>query len=391
MHPTIPTTNEIKSYFEYLQMHLADKRDNRGKRHNLAYVLTSFLWAVLRSGTQVDVASIQRRMVKEHEELSAMVAHPSKQSISDAQLRRVLAGVDYQSYNQLNQAYFGVSLSESAPVVANLPRKWQAIDGKELRGTIDGGSGQKRGENVVRMVSHTDSQSEIIGFYQGDKESEKTVVKAYFSQQPTLTAAYSFDALHTYPALLETIAEKKGTYIAQVKANQAQLLAECEHLKRHLPGAYQVESLDKAHGRLEKRAATVYELKADWLDRRWKHTHIASLIVIDRERLRLKDQKQSQERTYFISNLPLEANAAGILFTGVRNHWAVEADNYIRDVTLGEDKIRSKDSLRSRMIASVINTALNLMRKQDKKGNIKALREDLNFCKQKAFACFSTT
>ncbi len=390
MNTTIPTESEVKSYFKYLQTHLVDKRDNRGKRHNLAFVLTGFLFAVLRSGTGLDVASIQRRMEKEHEGLSVLLGHSSKQSISDAQLRRVLAGVDYQSYNQLNQTYFGVSLSESAPA-AKLPKEWQAIDGKELRGTIDGVSGEKRGENVVRMVSHERSQSEIMGFYQGDKESEKTVVKAYFSRQPALSEAYSFDALHTHPALLETIAGKEGTYLAQVKSNQAQLLAECEHVKLHLPGEYQLQSLDKAHGRVEKRVATFYQLKADWLDKRWKDTHIASLIVIDRERLRLKDQKQSQERAYFISNLPLEANSATILFSGVRNHWAVEADNYIRDVTLGEDQIRCKHTTRSRMIASVITIALNLMRKQDTKGNIKAFREDLNFCKQKAFACFSTT
>lgn len=196
--------------------------------------------------------------------------------------------------------------------------------------------------------------------------------------------------MHTYPALLETIAAKKGTYVAQVKANQAELLAGCEHVQQHLPGKYPLESLDKAHGRVEKRLATSYELKADWLDERWKDTAIQSLIVIDRERLRLKDGKQSQERACFISNLPLGAHSALGLFNGVRNHWSVEADNYIRDVTLGEDKIRCNNAARSRMIASVINIALNLMRKQDNKGNIKAFREELNFCLQKAFACFST-
>ncbi len=142
------------------------------------------------------------------------------------------------------------------------------------------------------------------------------------------------------------------------------MLAECEHLRQHLPGKYQRERLDKGHGRAEKRRARVYELKADWLDKRWKDTHIASLIVIDRERLRIKDKASKAP----FSSVTCPSQSAKTLFDGVRNHWSVEADNYSRDGTLGADKIRCKDATRSRMIASVINTALNLMRKQDKKG-----------------------
>lgn len=179
-------------------------------------------------------------------------------------------------------------------------------------------------------------------------------------------------------------------YLTQVKANQSALLAECVHLSQHLEGKYTFQSRDKAHGRLEKRLAAVYELKAAWLDKRWKDTHIESLIVIDRECLRLKNQKQSQQRAYFISNLPLTAQNAQVLFDGVRKHWAIEADHYLRDVTLGEDRIRCKDRSRTRMVASVINIALNLMRKQDTMGNIKAFREELNFYLYKAFNCFSS-
>jgi predicted transposase YbfD/YdcC len=383
MRLPIPPTNEVKLYFEHLQSRLVDKRDNRGKRHELAFVLTGFLLAILRSGTQLQVASLQRRMQKEHQGLCEELGYESTSPISDAQLRRLLAGVDYQAYNVLNKAYFGVELSEQT-------RAWQAVDGKELRGTIDGVAGEKRGENVVHLVNHQGSQSEIIGFYSGSKESEKTVVKAYFSQQQQLTQAYSLDALHTDPALLADIESKQGVYLTQVKANQSALLAECAHLSQHLEGKYELESRDKAHGRLEKRVAAVYELKAEWLDKRWRDTHIESLIVIDRDRLRLKDQKQSQERAYFISNLPLTAHNAQVLFDGVRKHWAIEADHYLRDMTLGEDRIRCKDPSRSRMIASVINIALNLMRKQDTNGNIKAFREDLNFYQHKAFNCFST-
>lgn len=123
-------------------------------------------------------------MQKEHQGLCEELGYANRSPISDSQLRRLLAGVDYQAYNGLNNAYFGIELREH-------PRAWQAVDGKELRGSIDGVAGEKRGENLVHLVSHQHSQSEIIGFYSGNKESEKTVVKAYFAQQQHLTQAYS--------------------------------------------------------------------------------------------------------------------------------------------------------------------------------------------------------
>jgi hypothetical protein len=39
--------------------------------------------------------------------------------------------------------------------------------------------------NVVKMVSHEDKSSQILGFSNGRKESEKTIVQDYFRSQDT--------------------------------------------------------------------------------------------------------------------------------------------------------------------------------------------------------------
>jgi hypothetical protein len=119
--------------------------------------------------------------------------------VSDPQFRRILSQVDERVYHQVNDEYFGVSLREESG-------HWQAIDGKELRGNIDGLLGQKRAENVVRVVSHINNESPIVGFYHGDKESEKTIVHQHFEHQTELSGSYSFDALYTSAGLLEEIA-----------------------------------------------------------------------------------------------------------------------------------------------------------------------------------------
>lgn len=319
-------------------------------------------------------------MGREHAQLVEETGCESKKPISDVQLRRLLAGLDYGLYNQVNETYFGKSVCSS-------DNFWQAVDGKELRGSIDKVKGEKRGENMVRAVSHQDLQSQIIGFYQGSKESEKTVVKNYFDKQTNLGGGYTLDALHCYPTLLETIAEKGGTYLVQVKSNQKKLLEDCEHVAKHLPCKEEFATVDKAHGRLEQRQAKFYELNVECLEPRWHKTGLQTLIILERQRLRLKDGQESEERACFITNQPLTGQAGVDLFEAVRKHWSVETDNHVRDVTLGEDYIRCKEGNRLRSMACIINTGLNLMRRQNTDNNFIALREEFNFDREKAINC----
>jgi len=161
--------------------------------------------AILPITGHVDLSCIHRRMVKEHELMVKDTGYKAHRYISYVQLGRILDSLDYEVFNKLNDAYFEVNIEQTAD-------DWYAVDGKELRGNIDAVSGEKRGENIVKSVSHQDFNSQVIGFYHGSKDSEKTVVQAYFSTQESIESAYSFDALHTCPKLLENIDTKGGIY-----------------------------------------------------------------------------------------------------------------------------------------------------------------------------------
>lgn len=110
---------------------------------------------------------------------------------------------------------------------------------------------------MVRAVFHEDLQSHIIGFYQGSKESEKTAVASCFQAQNTLIGGFSMDALHGYPTLLETIAEKKGVYLgAAFRAQQAEWEAKGLYLfflPKYSPHLNRIERLWKQikHGWLK--------------------------------------------------------------------------------------------------------------------------------------------
>jgi DDE_Tnp_1-associated len=377
-----PTANEITLYYQELQNHLSDPRQDKGKRHELALILTTLLLAILRSVGNLKVSVIHRQMKREHEGVLSLLGLKKRKFISDSQFRRVLNSIDYQSYNALNDAYFGVSIVETSG-------EWKAIDGKELRGNIDGLMGQKRGENVVKMVSHEDKSSQILGFYNGRKESEKTIVENYFRGQEILLNSYSFDALHTSVGLLEEINGKSGIYLAQVKQNQANLLKECIHLTQHMVAIETHETYDKAHGREEHRKGYLLRMNTEALDSMWAKTGIKTLLVVERKVRRSKNGAYSHELAFFVSNKNLKKRVGLELFMAARGHWNVEADNYVKDVVWGEDAIKCKESGRIRMIASAINNAINRVRNFNIGNSMTVFREDMIFNRDLAIACIS--
>ncbi len=56
------TKYQVKAYYEHLQAYLVDKCGKGGKCHDLAFVLTGMLIALLRSRKRLSMASIHRFM-----------------------------------------------------------------------------------------------------------------------------------------------------------------------------------------------------------------------------------------------------------------------------------------------------------------------------------------
>lgn len=361
-----------------MQEKLEDHRDNRGKRHELAFILLGFLVAVLRGYNKP--SSIVRQMKRDHKWLMRETGYTKDKSISDVQFRRVIDGLDVAGYNAVNDKYFGINICQSSS-------EWGSIDGKELRGSIDSSQGVTRGESVVKVVSHSNKESSIVGFYSANKESEKVVVKSAVASNK-IKCKLSFDALHNSQALLEEIQQKGGIYLAQIKGNQKHLLGDLVDIHTHLPADDTKISQEKGHGRIEKREAFFYDIKIDGLEKKWKQTGINTLIVTEREVYQLKQKKTSIETAYHLCNMPLKNNTDE-LFAAVRGHWSVENQNFTQDTLMCEDQIQCRKNNRMRAIASVFNVAINLIRKNDKNQNLTAFRENLTHSKSQVSACFS--
>ena len=330
---------------------------------------------------KVLIAEIHRFLVRHHDYLCALLEVEELRSVSDTQLRRLLTLVDDQAYQTFHNRYFGWQVSLLSP------GEWISFDGKELRGTIDGVSGQKRGLCVVRPLLHMNSISLPGLFYHGAKESEITCVRMLLKDKKLAGKCLTFDALHTQHETLEMVQDAKGTYVAQVKANQAMLLEDLQdHMSLTAPFD-QSQTWNKGHGRVEHRRTACYEITPVCFEPKWNNCGLTTLIVVERTSTQSKTGKTSQETSFYVSNQSPATVESEVMGQAIREHWAIEADHWVRDATFREDRIRCKEPARSKAVANIISVASNLLRQQ-KKGYIKAMQEDIAYDPASVVALF---
>lgn len=340
------------TFYEKLQnCQELDLRDNRGKRHQLAYVLLTLSLALLRcrDGT---LSSIHRSMVNKNEELCSFLKIDTQSVISRAQLPLVLKKVSRDEFEKLLFDDLGISLTEEEKL-------WFAGDGKELRGSIQRGS--RRGEVIVQLVNHKDR--DVLGqkYYNGRKESEKSCLRELIKRTGAATQKITADALHLNPAMTELVNKSGGIFLIGLKGNQKELLKDMRNCSTHLMPVNQKVTNEKGHGRKEKRTYFHYDIEGRDFDKRWNQTGFKSLFKVIREREIVLTGKKSISVDFYISNGKYGDNED--YFTAIREHWSVEVNNHIRDVTLREDKLRTKINQISKLISSFRTLIIKLLEK----------------------------
>ncbi len=291
-----------------------DLRDNRGKRHSLALVLTGLV-AALCCGRDGSLSRLHRHMANQFASLLGATQLTDQKVISRAQLPLLLAKVNGTRFAQLLFEWFGFVLDQDH-------KGWFALDGKELRGSIQ--TGHTRGEVCVSAVAHQAQQ--IVGqtFYNGAKESERPAVSQLLEQHPLSSQKITLDALHMIPLTLRSIHGCEGSYVVGLKANQITLYRQCVCLNLFKkPDFEHVDAQKKRHGRIEGRIYRCYSIASSVLAPRWQTTGLTTLLCV--KRLRQQMGVLSEETAYFVSNVePATQAQAEELFGAIRQHWCVE-------------------------------------------------------------------
>lgn len=308
-----------------------DLRDNRGKVHDMPFVLLGVTLGLLRK-RDGNLSSLHRSMKNTNEELCIFLGIEYQKVISRSQLPRLLTKVNRASFERLLFDNYGIELEEEE-------KSWFAGDGKELRGSIE--KGDKRGQAIVQLVRHEDR--EVLGqsFYNGKKESEKPCLRTLIKDTGAANQKITTDALHFNPEMTSLIAQSGGFFIIGLKNNQQELYADMNQYTFLLKPVKKDITVEKGHGRVEKRVYKQYDIRQEYVDKRWKTSNLSSLIEVQRERLEVKTGKESFQTDLYMTNIEPDGEDC---FAPIRNHWSVEVNNHVRDVTLKEDQLKTKKS-----------------------------------------------
>jgi predicted transposase YbfD/YdcC len=150
--------------------------------------------------------------------------------------------------------------------------------------------------------------------------------------------AVTFDALHTVRANLDwLVTTKKAHYIAVIKRNQPLLYARVKALPwAKIPTS--ATDRETGHGRIETRT-----LKVTHVDKlRVDFPHVQQAIKLTRWRQDTRTGKIGRETVFVVTSLTSAQATPADLARLVREHWSVEVEHHIRDISFEEDHSTSR-------------------------------------------------
>lgn len=283
----------------------------------------------------------------------------------ESTIRRVLQRVDGDMVDTAIGSW-AAARTQHHPVTGRTRRRLVAVDGKRIRGS---GSVTAEPRHLLGAIDHAQgvvlAQQEV-----GCKTNEITQFAPLLNTVDLKDAVVTADAMHTQRAHADyLVLERAAHYLITVKGNQPALYAQVKALPwKKVPTAH--TSNDRAHGRVEKRSVKVVTVSTGIL-----FPHARQAIQITRKTRKLKSTKWTTETAYAVTSLTAEQATAAELATWIRGHWHIENRlHWVRDVTLDEDRSQIRTGNGPRIMASLRNLAISILRLDGATNIAQALR-----------------
>ncbi|MFL5591467.1 MAG: ISAs1 family transposase [Ktedonobacteraceae bacterium] len=253
-----------------------------------------------------------------------------------------------------------------------------AIDGKTLRGTIPLGET----EGVHLLAAYLPQQGVVLAQMNVEhKGREITFAPALVHQIDLRGVVGSFDAMFDRRSLSVKIVQAHGDYLWTVKENEKGFYQDSEvlfqpHRKRAgtsaPPNDFRgAQTVEKGHGRIEKRTITVSSLLAD--DSPWPE--LAQVFKLESQRTDALGITKTKVR-YGVTSLPVHLADPKRLLALSRGHWGIENGlHYRRDATMREDHAQLRMGHAPQMLAVLNNAVLGLFARQGASNVAHARRE----------------
>ena len=355
------SANEIEyekgSVYGYLGS-LTDLRKPKGKRYSLEMLLTIILmaklcgentpmeiadWAKYRCEQLVQMLHLKRQQMPHHNTYRRLLA----EKVHEEEIQRLVS-----EYNQ-----------------SGAHGKVYAMDGKAMLGKR---TKDEAGVEYLLSVYDVEQVKVLSQVEVGRKENEITKASQALKQVEIAQKVVTGDALHTQRGISSQIVEAQGDFVWPVKENQLRLYQNIQSLfapEYPKPGFGKIptdfltaRTVNKGHGRIEVRAITTSEMLNPYSG--WPA--LAQVYRLERQFLWRRNGrtiKTSNQVEFGITSLTRqEANPLELLNIR-RSHWGIETGlHYRRDVTLREDATRMTVGNAAKIMASLNNLVLALIR-----------------------------
>src|SRR5580704_3261601 len=323
-----------------------DPRARRGVRHQLAVILSLALCAVLagaRSFTAIaEWAADADQATRDALGVTGVVP-------CESTFRRTLQNLDADALDDAAGAW-----AQQRTAAAAGARRMVAVDGKTLRGSgLAGGPGR----HLLAALDH--ARGVVLGQVDVEAKTNEIPMFATLLDRIDLAGAVvTADAMHAQRAHAKYLVTQRGAhYVITVKRNQPGLHAQLAKLPwREIPVAG--DARQRGHGRAERRTSKITAVAAGLA-----FPHAAQAIQIVRRRRLLNGKKWSTETVYAITSLTTIQARPADLAAIIRGHWLIEDRvHWVRDMDWDEDRSQVRTGNGPRVMASLRNLAITILR-----------------------------
>ena len=354
---------------------LRDVRDPRdiNARHDVGTILFLTLAATLCGARSfVDVADFAGG---NEEDLAGIVALPHGAPSHDtfSRLFRLL------DPDELARAFTAFMTALRAELGLGPPRGVVAIDGKSLRRGFEAG----RPHLPPLVVSVWDSETRLtIAQARAPDRNEVAATLELLAGLVLKGCTVTADALHCHPKMAEAVLGARAHYALGIKGNNAPLHAAAERAFAADAGAPSFAAEERAHGRLERRQASVVPAPPA------ARALLPGLKAFGRiEARRRARDRQSEATRYIALSRPLTPEK---LLSVTRAYWSIENQlHWTLDVVFDEDDARTRKDYGPENSATIRRWALNILRMHPAQKSISRKMRQASWSKDFFFELFA--
>lgn len=368
---------------------LADARDARGLRHDLAVTLALVACATLAGHKSIVAISEWCDAVSQQglARLDARVSPTSGLRVppSYATIRRTLMALDADHFDEIVNAW---AAEQAATRPTPQPHANPGTDPADSTGgnRIDGsgddtGSPDAGGDlvgvavdgKVLRGARRTDGTQvhllaalrHDLGMVIGQRNVDNDKTNEIRAFGPLLTPldltgmVVTADAIHTQRDAATLVATKRAHYIFGVKANQPKLwnagIDAAEGVDLNNPA---FETTQRGHGRIDRHRIWTAPVPPTIT-----FPNAKRYIIVERESSTLADVRTSIETRIYVTDLTQNQASPDHLYRLITGHWSIENSlHWVRDVTYDEDRSQVRTGTTPRVLATLRNLAISIIR-----------------------------